>query len=95
MIHGNRYTEDLEWVVRKFEKALKEINEKCVHYDSKGQEINGNEIGEIVIKALDINAEFEQTVKLKGFFYKEGEENDEKHRIDKQSDPRIRMVVLR
>lgn len=59
MIHGNRYTEDLEWVVRKFEKALKEINEKCVHYDSKGQEINGNEIGEIVIKALDINAEFE------------------------------------
>ncbi|MBD1379105.1 hypothetical protein [Metabacillus arenae] len=54
MIHGNRYTEDLEWTVRKFEKALKEINEKCVQCDSKGQKINGDEIGEIVIKALDI-----------------------------------------
>ena len=27
MIHGNRYTEDLEWTVRRFERALKEINE--------------------------------------------------------------------
>lgn len=55
MIHGNRYTEDLEWVVRRFEKALRDINEKCVFYDSKGQEINGYEIGEIITKALDIN----------------------------------------
>jgi hypothetical protein len=55
MIHGNRYTEDLEWVVRRFEKALKEINEKCVFYDNKGQEIDGDEIGKIITKALDIN----------------------------------------
>ena len=54
MIHGGRYTDDLEWIVRRFEKALKEINEKCVQCDSKGQKIIGDEIGEIVIKALDI-----------------------------------------
>lgn len=56
MIHGNKYTEDLEWTLRKFEKSLKEVNEKCVYYQSEGQEIDGDVIGEIITKALDINA---------------------------------------
>lgn len=55
MIHGNRYVEDLVNTTNRFEKALKEINEKCVGYDNKGQAVNPNEIGEIVMKALDIS----------------------------------------
>lgn len=54
MIHGNRYVEDLEHTVRRFEKALKEMNEKCVYYDRKGWALNPDKIGEIVMKALDI-----------------------------------------
>lgn len=56
MIHGNRYTEDLEYVLRSLENALRHINEKCTEYDKNGYPINTNEIGEIVTKALDINA---------------------------------------
>lgn len=54
MIHGGRYTDDLEWLAKRFEVALKQINEKCVYYERTGQEINGDEIGDIIVKALDI-----------------------------------------
>lgn len=54
MIHGNRYTEDLANTVNRFEKALKEINEKCVYYDKEGQVLKSDEIGKIIMKALDI-----------------------------------------
>lgn len=54
MIHGDRYVEDLRHTVSRFEKALKEINEKCIHSDREGQALNTNEIEEIVMKALDV-----------------------------------------
>jgi hypothetical protein len=54
MIHGNKYWEDLANTVTRFENALKDINEKCVYADKQSQILNPDEIGEIVMKALDI-----------------------------------------
>jgi len=54
MIHSRWYWEDLANTVTRFENALKEINEKCVYADRESQMLNSDELGKIVMKALDI-----------------------------------------
>jgi hypothetical protein len=43
----------LQEKVIRYEKALEEINQTAIYYDSRGWALNPDRIGKIVVKALD------------------------------------------